>query len=306
MDFSGKTVTVTGGLGLIGTFLVDKLWHLGAIVTVVDNESNGSWRYLDHLRGRVVYINADLSNTQVEMGEYVFHLASIMRGIKFSGDNPDLIYGHDSAVNMNVVESIINSGTVAAVFASSACVYSDSCDLFDDSCTTYGPEAANFAYGYAKMELEAMGTRMDIPIASVRPSNVYGDAYIWKGDDSGVMPSLVTKVMKGGEIEIWGSGEQKRNFVYAGDCADLMIRLMGHNTVVNLGHEKTISMIELAKKIAKIGQVGISIRRDYTKPEGKPVKTMSSTKLSGLVGPIEWTSLDTGIEHMVDWFLSYQ
>lgn len=302
MDLKNKRVTVTGGLGLIGSFVVERLCKLGAAVTIIDNEVNGSWQYLEHLRDKIQYIKCDLTKNQVEMGEYVFHLASIMRSIAYSRDNAQLIYGHDSAINRNVVESIHQSGTIAAVFASSACIYSDSCDIMDDTQTIFGPEVANYSYGHTKIELEKMANHLRIPIATVRPSNIYGERYNWKGsEDSTLVPSLVKKVLVGGEIEIWGSGDQRRNLIYAGDCARIMIKLLGHNTIVNIGHEKTISIIELAKKIAVLGRVGISIRRDMTKPEGKKIKAMSSEKLSGLIGQIRWTGLDRGLKKMIDW-----
>lgn len=301
MDLRNKKVTVTGGLGLIGSFLVERLCKIGAKVTIIDNESNGSWRYLEHLRDNIQYIQCDLTKNQVEMGEYVFHLASIMRGIAYSQDNAKLIYGHDSKVNINVIESIQQSNTIAAVFASSACIYSDSCDIMDDTQTIFGPEVANYSYGHTKIELERMASHLNIPIATVRPSNVYGERYNWKGTDSALVPSLVKKVLVGGEIEIWGSGNQRRNLIHANDCARIMIKLLGYNTIVNIGHEKSISIIELAKKIAVLGKVGISIRRDQTKPEGKKVKIMSSEKLAGLIGQVRWTTLDRGLGKMIQW-----
>lgn len=301
MDLRNKQVTVVGGLGLIGSFLVERLCKCGAIVTIVDNEVNGSWKYLGHLRDKIEYIKCDMSKNCVEMGEYVIHLASIMRGIGYSQNNHDLIFNHDNAVNKNVIESIIQSKTIAAVFASSSCVYSNCSEILDDTQTIYGPETLNHGFGNAKIEMETMARYMNIPIASIRLSNVYGERYHWKDENTDTLvPALVKKIMQGGEIEIWGSGEQRRNLIYAGDCARIILKILGHNTIVNVGHEKTISIIELAKKIAVLAKVGISIRRNYNKPEGKNIKAMTSEKLSGMIGPIRWTNLDKGLTKMID------
>ena len=79
--YQGKTVAVTGGLGLIGSFLCEELCARGGTVILIDDESKGSWRYLPTLRERVVYRKRDLADPKQALetlaeSEYVFHLAS--------------------------------------------------------------------------------------------------------------------------------------------------------------------------------------------------------------------------------------
>ena len=98
------------------------------------------------------------------------------------------------------------------------------------------PERANRGFGWAKRFLEQKcriyaaetGVRMVI----ARPFNVYGERYNWAGDHSQAISMLVKKVMDGDSpVTIWGSGDQRRNYMHASDCARAMLGQIEAGTI---------------------------------------------------------------------------
>src|SRR5437762_2931982 len=109
--YRGKTVAVTGGLGLIGSFLCEQLAEAGAKTILIDDESKGSWRYIEHLRPRVDYRRKDLAAPKQAIEaladcEYVFHLASRAYGVGFSQKNNFEMFRFNDLVNTNVLDGI--------------------------------------------------------------------------------------------------------------------------------------------------------------------------------------------------------
>ena len=91
------------------------------------------------------------------------------------------------------------------------------------------PEKANLGYGMAKRYLEnkikIAAKKNKFNLSIVRPFNIYGDRYKWVGPKSQAIPMLINKVVRSKKIKIWGSGKQKRNYLYVTDCAEIMIRI---------------------------------------------------------------------------------
>ena len=96
----------------------------------------------------------------------------------------------------------------------------------------------------------------NINLKIVRPFNIYGERYKWVGEYSSAIPMLVKKIMdKDDPIYAWGSGNQRRSYMHAFDCARLMKEIMDNtveNIVVNIGTKETISISELINKICVI------------------------------------------------------
>jgi nucleoside-diphosphate-sugar epimerase len=123
-----------------------------------------------------------------------------------------------------------------------------------------------------------------------------------------VIPSLVSKVMKGDDpIVVWGSGEQRRNFLHARDFAwGMMLLTERHATAepVNLGFEDTVSMKDLVSAILRAcRREGCRVEFDPTKPEGRVVKSADATKLRAIAPEFRSrVSLDQGMTEVVEWY----
>ena len=108
------------------------------------------------------------------------------------------------------------------------------------------PEAANWGYGWSKRFLESrmslLSKELGVRVGVVRPFNIYSERYRWAGEYSQAIPMLVKKILDNdGEIEIWGSGNQRRSYLHASDCAMQLSKLRSSGIMVaQLALERTI------------------------------------------------------------------
>jgi nucleoside-diphosphate-sugar epimerase len=172
------------------------------------------------------------------------------------------------------------------------------------------PEIVNWGYGWGKRFLEQKSVIFSkitgVPVTRVRPFNIYGERYVWMGDASQAVPTLVKRVMdRHDPVVIWGSGKQRRNYIHASDCARVMADLVEigfSGGPVNIGGEKTVSITELVELILAKAGIDSRVLADPTKPEGRFVKSSDTTLLRRLLPQYEETvSLQDGIEKMIEW-----
>lgn len=320
LNLAGKTVAVTGGAGLIGSFLVEDLLSLGAKVIVVDDFSTGSQAHLAAVRGQFELREGDLEKPGVaarclDGARIVFHLASRAFGVGYGAKRHLEICLHNERVTNNVVEALAAQPPEFVLTVSSSCVHrDDGPDTFPELPIYDGePERVNSGYGWAKRFMEtkfAMLSQIaDVPVVIARPVNIYGERYRWRGANSQAIPMLVHKVMSGMDpVVIWGSGRQRRNYMHARDCATILRRLVEANAAgqtVNVGFEDTVSMADLAAAIIEVTGTKVRTVFDTTKPEGRFVKSADSTRLRSIVGDAPPAiNLREGLARMADWFKS--
>ena len=317
--YRGKTVAVTGGLGLIGSFLCEQLAEAGAKTILIDDESKGSWRYIEHLRPRVDYRRKDLAAPKQAIEaladcEYVFHLASRAYGVGFSQKNNFEMFRFNDLVNTNVLDGIACHRPRHALVVSSSCIYPDDgpTPMSDTQPVTGEPERVNWGYGWAKRILEQKALiyqkETGIPITVVRPFNIYGEHYTWVGESSQAIPMLTKKILdREHPLVVWGSGNQRRNYIHARDCAGAMMQLVENGYFerpVNIGREETVSVKDLVNRIAAIAGLEPDIVFDRSKPEGRFIKSADSKLLLAALGDdfIWRVGLQQGLKCMVDWY----
>ena len=319
MFYKNKKVAVTGGLGLIGTFLCEELLKAGAKVILIDDESKGTWKYIPHLKDIVSYRRKDLTSPKQALealrgAEYVFHLASQAYGVGFSQKNNFEMFRFNDLVNTNALDAIAHHKPKHALVVSSSCIYSDDGPTpMSDSHPIIGePESVNWGYGWAKRVLEQKAIiyqkETGIPITVVRPFNIYGERYAWAGTSSQAIPMLTKRIMDGeSPLVVWGSGNQRRNYVHALDCARIMMKLVEngfHDRPVNIGTEETVSVKEVARQIASSAGINVVFHYDRSKPEGRFIKSADSRLLvAALGGDFVWQiPLEEGLRRMPEWY----
>lgn len=314
---SSKRVIVTGGAGLIGSFLVERLLSAGASVIVVDDFSKGSRSHLSSVLDRIEIREANLEHPEaceraLAGGEIVFHLASRAYGVGYSSKNHLSIFEHNEKITNNLMHVLARKPVAHLLVVSSSCVYpDDGPDLLPEMPLFTGePELANYGYGWAKRMLEQkaviLARETGIPLTIVRPFNIYGERYRWAGEASQAIPMQVKKVMDGDDpVVIWGSGEQRRNYMHAIDCADAMVGLVeaGFTGAVNVGTEETVSLRELVQTICRIAGRQPEFVFDRTKPEGRRVKSADASLLRSAYPAFRASiGLEAGLIRMLDWY----
>lgn len=319
MNLSGKTSVITGGAGLIGSFLAERLVEVGARVVVADDFSKGRRQYLAGVVDKLEVREGNLEDVAameraLSGAEVVFHLASRAYGIGHSAGHHLSILEHNEKITGNLFHVLARRPIEHLLVTSSSCVYPD------DGPDTVGelplftgePELANWGYGWAKRFLEQKAVifarETGIPLTVVRPFNIYGERYTWVGDSSQAIPMLVKKVMDGNDpVIVWGSGTQRRNYLHAADCADAMAGLVEaeFRGAVNIGTEDTVTIMELVHLICAAGGRHPQLFNDTTKPEGRRVKSADSTLLrKAYPGFSRSVSMEDGLRRMIEWHRS--
>jgi nucleoside-diphosphate-sugar epimerase len=318
VDFwRGTHVLVGGGCGFLGSYLVPLLLELDARVTVVDNLQNeGQGR---HTPAReYAFVRGDLRDRatceRVMSGVDVFiNLAANASGVGFSRSHHGEMLIDNTLCGLVPLQAAAASGVQRVVVTSSSCVYPDSAPVPtpEETAFTGDPEPVNEGYGWAKrvQELAAgyLAKERDLPITILRPFNMYGANYPWRsGDKAHVIPSIVKRVLDGEDpLVVWGSGEQRRNFLHGHDAAEVIVRVIASGTAgaVNIGYEDDVRIADLVTMICDVIGRSPAIVFDRTKPDGAARKAADATRLRALTGNFKpRVSLRQGIEEMVTWY----
>ncbi len=313
-----KTVAVTGGAGLIGSYLCDELVGAGAKVIVVDDFSKGRRENLKQIADQVIIREgnleiAEFAHDALADAQMVFHLASRAYGVGYAAGRHYDILQHNERITNAVLDAVCVHKPEHVLITSSSCVYADDgpdtvpeLPLFEGD-----PEAVNWGYGWAKRFLEQKaliaGRESGIPMTIVRPFNIYGERYNWMGEFSQAIPMLVKRVMDGADpVVIWGSGKQRRSYVHASDCAQMMALLVasGHsNGAINIGTEETICMTDLVALICRLGGLDPVLQTDTSRPEGRFVKSADMSRFRAIVPDFAFrVSLEQGLDKMIGWY----
>ena len=313
-----KKIVVTGGAGLIGSYLVEELVKENLNVCIIDDFSKGRRENLNAVANKIEILEGDLEDSAfaeqaLEGADTVYHLASRAYGVGYSSAHHLDMLEHNERITDNLLRAARKNKPSKILITSSSCVHRDDgpdtvpeLPLFDGE-----PEMVNWGYGWAKrfLEQKAMiyGKETGINITIVRPFNIYGERYNWMGDNSQAIPMLVKRVMDGNNpVVIWGSGKQRRNYLHAIDCARIMKSLVDQNytkTPVNIGLEDTIAMNDLVKLICQVGNLSPVLENDTSKPEGRFVKSSDSTCLLNLLPDFEPSiDMEEGMKRMVGWY----
>lgn len=318
MKSKRKKIAVLGGAGLIGSYLVEHLVKKGHTVVVIDDFSKGKISNLYNVKNDIEIRNINLEtkknlHTAIKDCTIFFHLASKAYGIGYSKKNNKEIFSHNEKITNNIISSLDKLKINYFQCVSSSCVYDDEGPnkIREEIEPIGNPEKANLGYGLAKRLLErklkAMSKILKFPLTIVRPFNIYGERYNWLGEYSQAIPMLVKKVMESKKnIEIWGTGKQRRNYIHAKDCAEIMYLIFKKKftkSPVNIGYENTTSLKNLVKKICIAAEKNPKFIFNTKKPEGRFVKSSNSKLLKKITSNYNpKIDIDSGLKLMIGWY----
>jgi UDP-glucose 4-epimerase len=320
--WKGKSVLVTGGASFIGSHLVDKLVVLGARVRVADDLSSGKLDNLEQSLRGVEFLQGDLrdrpfTKKAVSGVEVLFHLAASHGGRGFIDTHPA-----DCASNLVldgiVFEAACRAGVGQVCFASSACVYpvgyqEKSADglvyLREEWADPFRPEGARAdgEYGWAKlmgeMALGAYWKQYGLKSACCRLSTAYGER---ENETHAVIALIAKAFVRMDPYEIWGDGQQDRNFTYVGDIVDGMMRAaerIHDASAVNLGTAEHIKIIEAVKMIfAQTDFEPRSLKFDASRPVGVYSRAADLTRARRLLDWEPSTTFEEGLRRTIRWY----
>jgi len=319
-----KTALVLGGHGFIGHHMARRLKQEGYWVRTVDIKE---FPYNDTFKDEIDdYVVEDLRNYYVckyalkapngNSFDRVYQFSAWMggAGVIFSGDH-DAQVMHDSALlNVNISQACSENKPGKIFYSSSACCYNqcnqtntDNPQTNEDSAYPAWPDSP---YGWEKIFAEqlwqAFARNHGLSVKIGRFHNVYGPEGAWgngREKSPAAMCRKVAQTPDGGEIEIWGDGEQTRSFLYIDECLEGVQRLMNSafNGPVNIGSDEMVSINQLVGIVKDIaGKPGIRIKH-IDGPLGVRGRTSDNKLIKEKLGWAPDYPLRKGLEKTFPW-----
>lgn len=305
-----KNVLVTGATGFVGRALVARLREeVGEEGRVVGLGS----RDVDLVDRGATFDWFDRQHWAFDC-DHIFHLAALYKAGAWPVDHPATQFHVNMSMNVNVLEAW-KRFFPAAKFTSilSYCMYPPHDDSHPES-ELWGtePEEYLFAYAMTKKALltgqKAYRQEYGLRCTSVVLPTIYGphDSF---AEDSHVMGALIGKFVRAqrsgaAEVEIWGTGEQEREFLFVDDAVDGIIAAgRGSLTdVLNIGTGTVCSIREIAEAIRDATGFGGAIRYNPTRFVGVKKRLLDVGRIREELGWQAVTSLQAGIQRTVDWY----
>jgi GDP-L-fucose synthase len=317
--YKNKKILITGNSGFKGSWLTFILNRLGSEIIGYSNSivSKPNMFEVLNLKNEIVFINEDIRDFKKlsyvfnkYKPEIVFHLAGIKGSPKLTMSKPATFFTNTLLFNLNMMEAARKSNVQKYLYTSSIGVYAPSNIFYEDSVwSTFPSENDKFA-GYAKRmgELQSEAYKIEFDwnaVSIVRPSNVYGPFDNFDTNTAMVIPSLISRFATNEEpVKVWGDGSALRDFIFSGDVADGMIKVMeqDYHLPVNLGSGQAVSIREVVEKIQEHFPHK-NVSWDNSMPKGDDIRLMDVSRAKN-IGFSPKTDLSSGIKKTVQWFLN--
>ena len=304
-------IYVAGHRGMVGSAIVRELNRLGYHNVVVKTSAELDLRNQSQVD--------DFYRT--EKPEYVFVAAAKVGGILANNTYRAEFLYDNLCIQNNLIHGAYVHGVKKLLFLGSSCIYPKMAPqpLKEEYLLSGYLEPTNEPYAIAKIAGLKMcesynrqyGESNDIDYRSVMPTNLYGPGDNYHPENSHVIPGLIYRFHKAKinnlpNVIIWGTGKQKREFLYVDDMARALIHIMNLDkkiyyeqtlpicNYINVGSSEDITIRELAETIKQIVDFKGEIKFDSSKSDGSPKKLLDSRRINNL-GFKPKTSLRDGL-----------
>lgn len=312
MDKSSK-IYVAGHTGLVGSAIVRKLKAEG-----YNNLVLRTHKELDLVNQAAV-----TDFFEREKPEFVFLAAAKVGGILANNSYPADFIFENLQIQNNVIQQSFQHKAKKLLFMGSSCIYPRACPqpIKEEYLLTGLLEETNEPYAVAKIAgikmCQSYDRQYETNFIAVMPANLYGPGDNFDLDKSHVLPALIRKFHEAKQnkleqVEVWGTGKPKREFLHVDDLADGVLFLMNNfnptpvqvekgEIFLNLGTGTDLTVKELAKLIKKLVGFEGEIVFDENKPDGVPRKLLDVKKINKL-GWKHSIQLEEGIISTYEWF----
>ena len=302
MDADSK-IFIAGHKGMVGSAICRKLQAEGYRNMVMKSRQD-----LDLIRQEQVE-----AFFRSERPEYVFLAAAKVGGILANLTYPAGFIYENIAIQTNVIHQAYLHGVRKLLFLGSSCIYPKDAPqpLKEEYLLSGLLEPTNEAYAIAKIAgikmCQAYNKQYGTNFISVMPANLYGPGDNYDLETSHVLAALIrkfheAKLQDKPSVEVWGTGEPRREFLHVDDLADACLYLMklyDNSQFINVGTGKDISIMELAEMIKNLIGFDGFIEYDKSKPDGTFRKVLDVSRIKGL-GWYPKYDLKQGLQHLYE------
>ena len=299
-----KRILITGAHGFLGKHVVKAFGNTHTLLTPTRHRLN-----LLDTQELMYYMND-------YRPEIVIHLAAQCGGIGINRDKPGEFLYNNLMMTTNLIEScrwnccvekFVGVGTVCSYPKFTPVPFKEE-DLYNGY-----PEETNAPYGLAKrMQLEmlrAYRTQYGLNGICLIPTNMIGEHDNFKDESSHVVPALLkkfhsAKLHNHPSVTLWGDGSATREFLYAGDCAEAIVKateLYNEPDPVNIGTGVEITIKDLAEKVRQVVGFNGNIIWDTSKPNGQPRRCLDVSRAKEAFGFEAKANFNQVLHNMYSW-----
>jgi GDP-L-fucose synthase len=312
MFFKDKKVLVTGGTGFVGSHLVEELVRRGAGVRVPIHQ-----RPLRIRDESIEKLPADLTRLEdclkaVKGVDFVFHAAGAVGAASVKAAGSMAAITTNLILTAQILQVSWSEGVDRLLLFGSSTGYPATDHPVNEKEMWNGPtHPSYFGYGWMRRYLERLGefvaSKSTVKIALVRPSAVYGRWDNFDPDTSHVVPALIRRaVEKEDPYEVWGTGDEVRDFLHITDLARGCLSILENYATcdpLNIGYGKGVTIKEILSIILKAaGHEKARVAFDDSKPTAIPFRMVDISKAKEILGFEPKVSLQEGLKDTVEWY----
>ena len=308
--FDSRKIVVTGGAGFLGRNVVEKLRDAGCEDIFVP-------RNREYDLTKEANIIRLLETTKPDI---VIHLAAVVGGIGANRQYPGSFFYRNLIMGVQLMEQARLHGVSKFVTAGTICSYPKFTPVpFKEEDIWIGyPEETNAPYGLAKKMLivQSQAYRAEYDFNAINPMlvNLYGPGDNFDPASSHVIPAIIRKYVEAIEskediVEVWGTGEATREFIYVEDAAEAIVlatEKWDSPDPINIGTGSEISIKDLVELIGRLAGFEGKIVWDASKPDGQPRRCLDVSKANKHLGFVARTDLETGLRRTIDWYREHR